>query len=201
MTLALTHLLRIDLGGSTSTAPMRMGLPASTSLLVLGIALLLSMRGAPARKVASMLALGVMAIVSLSLIGYWYNADQLYVLPRFTGIAWQSSITLAILGVGLIAAIPEFGLIAILRRDDAGGVIAHRLMLPIIGLPLLLGWTRILGQNAGLYDMAFGTAVRTLVEIILLAGLLWWTADGISRQAMLARTAESACGKVSSDSD
>ena len=197
------HLTDYDLGIDTlianrpwgqqqSAAPMRMGLPASTSLLVLGIALLLSMRGAPARKVASMLALGVMAIVSLSLIGYWYNADQLYVLPRFTGIAWQSSITLAILGVGLIAAIPEFGLIAILRRDDAGGVIVCGLMLPIIGLPLLLGWTRILGQNAGLYDMAFGTAVRTLVEIILLAGLLWWTADGISRQAMLARTAESA---------
>ena len=96
------------------------------------------------------------------------------------------------LGIGLIAAIPEYGIVAILSRDDAGGMLARRLMMPIIGLPLLLGWLRIVGQNDGLYDTAFGTAVRTLVEIMLLGGLLWWTADGISRQAQIARIAEQA---------
>ncbi len=92
----------------------------------------------------------------------------------------------------MIAAIPEYGIVAILSRDDAGGLIARRLMVPIVGLPLLLGWVRIVGQNDGLYDTAFGTAVRTLVEIMLLGSLLWWTADGISRQAQIARIAEQA---------
>jgi PAS domain-containing protein len=187
-----TMLINRPWGQRASAAPMRMGLPASTSLLVLGSAILLSMRGAGARKLASMLALSVMAIVSLSLIGYWYSADQLYLVPRFTGIAWQTSIILAALGIGVIATVPEFGPVAILSRDDTGGVLARRLILPIIGIPLLLGWFRLIGQNAGLYDVAFGTAVRTVIEIILLAALLWWTADGISRQAMLARSAESA---------
>jgi signal transduction histidine kinase len=96
------------------------------------------------------------------------------------------------LGLGVIAVIPEHGIVAILSRDDAGGLVARRLMVPIVGLPLLLGWLRIVGQNDGLYDTAFGTAVRTLGEIMLLGGLLWWTADGISRQAQIARLAEQA---------
>ena len=49
-----------------------------------------------------------------------------------------------------------------------------------------------MGQQAGLFDTAFGTSVRTLVEIILLLALLWWTANGISRHALAARQAEQA---------
>jgi signal transduction histidine kinase len=187
-----TILFNRDWGQRASAAPMRMGMPAATSLLMLGIGMALASCGNAGRKIAAALALGVVGIVSLSLIGYWYNADQLYLIPRYTGIAWQSSTMLMSLGLGLIAAIPEFGVAAILTRDDAGGMLARRLMVPIVGLPLLLGWLRLLGQDDGLYDTAFGTAVRTLVEIMLLGGLLWWTADGISRQAQIARRAKDA---------
>src|SRR5262249_33592811 len=127
--------------------------------------------------------------VSLSLIGYWYDADQLYLIPRYTGIAWQTSTMLAALGIGLMAAIPDYGVIAILRRNDAGGHVARRLIVPIIGVPLLLGWVRLIGREDGFYDTAFGTAVRTMAEILLFTGLMWWTADGISRQAQIARAA------------
>ena len=127
-------------GQKASAAPMRMGFPASTSFLVLGSGMLLATDGSQARKIASMFGLGVVAITSLSLIGYWYNADQLYLIPRYTGIAWQTSTMLAALAIGLVAAMPEHGLVAILRRDDAGGLLARRLMVPIVGLPLLLGW-------------------------------------------------------------
>jgi signal transduction histidine kinase len=179
-------------GQRATTAPMRMGLPASTSLVILGTAMLLLTDGPHARKIASMLALSVVTIVSLSLIGYWYKADQLFLIPRYTGIAWQTSTMLAALGIGLIAAVPNYGLLAILRRDDAGGLLARRLLLPIIAIPLLLGWLRLVGQQAELYDTAFGTAIRTVFEIILFVGMLWWTADSISRQAQIARAAEEA---------
>ncbi|HEX3601313.1 MAG TPA: ATP-binding protein [Lacipirellulaceae bacterium] len=105
------------------------------------------------------------------------------------------------LGMSLIAAIPDFGLVAILRRDDAGGLLARRLLVPIVSVPLLLGWVRIVGQNAHLYDTAFGTAVRTLIEIILFVGLLWWTANGISRQAMIARAARDAAKEANRRKD
>jgi signal transduction histidine kinase/CheY-like chemotaxis protein len=59
-------------------------------------------------------------------------------------------------------------------------------------LPLILGWIRTWGERAGLYDTAFGTAARTLVEMVLFGGLLWWTAKGISQHARAAREAEQA---------
>ena len=197
------HIFHVNLGIDTllferpwgqraSISPMRMGLPASVSLLMLGSGLLLASLGFYQRRLASTLGLGVVAIVSLSIIGYWYGADQLFLVPRFTGIALQLSTMIAALAVGLIAVLPQHGVMAILRRDDAGGQLASSLMVPIIGIPLLLGWVHVVGEQAGLYDTAFGTAVRTLIEIVLLLGMLWWTADGLSRQAQMARAAEQA---------
>jgi signal transduction histidine kinase len=89
-----------------------------------------------------------------------------------------------------MAAVPEHGIVAALGRDDAGGTVMRRLIVPIIVIPLVLGWLRIIGQEAGLYDLAFGTALRTLVEVVLLLGLLWWTANGISQHARAAKRAE-----------
>ena len=85
-------------GQRASAAPMRMGLPAATSFIMFGVGLALATWGGSARKIADALALGVVGIVSLSLIGYWYGADQLYLIPRYTGIAWQSSTM--IMGLG-----------------------------------------------------------------------------------------------------
>ncbi len=79
-----------------------------------------------------------------------------------------------------------------LLREDAGGVAARRLLLPIIIIPPVIGWLQILGGRFGLYDIAFGTAVRTLCETALFLWLLWWTVNTISSQASVARQARSA---------
>jgi signal transduction histidine kinase len=179
-------------GQRASVSLMRMGPPASTSFLILGAALLLTTLGSESRRFASELALLVTAITSLSLIGYWFGADQLFGVALVTGIAWQTSTMLAALSIGVMAAVPEHGIAAALRRDDAGGIVLRRLIVPIIVVPLFLGWLRILGQQAGMFDLAFGTAVRTMIEILLLFGLLWWTANGISEQARAARIAQEA---------
>lgn len=177
-------------GQRAATAPLRMGPPASSSYLVIGVALILATSGARRRGMASALAIVVLGIATLSLVGYWFHADQLFGVARFTGIAFQTSTVLAAIGIALAAAVPERGLARILRRDDAGGVICRRLLLPIIALPLALGWARVAGQNAGYFDTAFGTAVLALAMIGMLVALLWWTASGLSREAQLARAAE-----------
>src|SRR6185369_9525211 len=127
---------------------------------------------------------------SLSLTGYWYNADRLFGVARFTGIAWQSSTIIAALGVGTMAAIPEAGIAAALARKDSGGVLLRRLIIPVIAIPLVLGWLRIIGQEIGLYDLAFGTALRSLIEVVLFVLLILWTSKGISRVETAARVAE-----------
>ncbi len=177
-------------GQRAATSPMRMGPPASTSFLILGAALIMTTFRARARWLASVLALLPVAIASLSLTGYWFGADQLFGVARFTGIAWQTSTMLAVLGIATMAAVPEFGIVAALRRTDSGGALLRRLIVPIVVIPLVLGWLRIGGQNADLYDTAFGTSLRTLIEMGLFVALLWWTSNSISQHEKAARAAQ-----------
>jgi signal transduction histidine kinase/ActR/RegA family two-component response regulator len=170
-------------GQRAAAAPMRMGPPASTSFLILGVGLILATRGPRARLLASVIALGSVAISSLSLIGYWFGSDQLYTVVHLTGISFQMSTILAALGIGLMAALPEHGLVYLLSRDDAGGMLIRRLLLPIIAIPLLVGWLRLLGERAGLYDTGFGLSMLLLTIIAMLMALLGLTASRISRAA------------------
>lgn len=196
-----TLLLERDWGQSAAVAPMRMGVPASTSFLLLGIALLLSTFDGEARKVASLLAIGTSLISLLSLTGYWFGADQLFGIARFTGIALLTSMLIAVLSISVMALVPEFGLPAVLTREDTGGSVFRRMLIPIIAVPLLLGWLRIMGQHAGLYDLEFGTALRTLLEIVLLFALLWWTANNISWHESSAQSAQARLAAIIESSD
>jgi signal transduction histidine kinase/ActR/RegA family two-component response regulator len=193
------HISGIDLGIDTllsdqrfgqraAAAPMRMGPPASTSFLVLGTGLFLATCGPRARWLASALATIAVAISSLSLVGYWFGADQLYTVVHLTGIAIQTSTIISALAVGLMAAIPEHGIVALLCRDDGGGMLVRRLLLPIIVIPLLLGWLRLLGEHAGYYNVGFGLSLLSIVTIAMLLTLLAATASSISRAELAFRT-------------
>jgi signal transduction histidine kinase/ActR/RegA family two-component response regulator len=170
-------------GQRAAAAPMRMGPPASTAFLILGAGLLLATGGQRARSLASALAILPVAISSLSIIGFWFGSDHLYTVVHLTGIAIQTSTILAMLGVGLMAAVPEQGVVSLLCRDDAGGMLVRKLWLPIIIVPLFLGWLRLLGEDAGLFDRGFGLSALLLTTIAMLLALLALTASSISRAA------------------
>src|SRR5262249_55069667 len=77
-------------GQGAADAPMRMGLPASISFLVTGIALVLLTRGDRARGVSAASGVAVVAVAMLSLTRYLYGAQPMYTNPRLTGIAVQT---------------------------------------------------------------------------------------------------------------
>jgi PAS domain S-box-containing protein len=185
-----TLLFQRDWGQTASASPMRMGVPASTAYLISGSSLILATYDSRRRRLAAKLAIVTMAIAMLSLTGYWFGANQLFGVAKYTGIALQTSMGVAAMSIGLMAIVPEHGVVAALRRDDAGGAMLRRLIVPIIIVPLFLGWLRVLGQQQGLYDMEFGTALRTLCEVALFSGLLWWTANSISWHSESATSAQ-----------
>jgi PAS domain S-box-containing protein len=196
-----TLLIQRPWGQNAAAAPMRMGPPASSAYLLLGIAALLSSFGPRFRKLTSILAIGTSLIALLSLTGYWLGADQLFGVARFTGIALQTSIVIAVLSIAMMAIVAEHGLAELLTREDTGGAVFRRLLVPIIAVPMLLGWLRILGQNEGLYDLEFGTALRSLIEIVFLLLLLWWTANNISWHENSAQGAQSRLAAIIESSD
>jgi len=58
----------------------------------------------------------------------------------------------------------------------------RRVVPAIIVVPILVGLIRLAGERAGLYDLAFGTAAQTLIEITFLLSLLWWVGRTVDRE-------------------
>jgi signal transduction histidine kinase/ActR/RegA family two-component response regulator len=162
-----------------ATAPGRMGLPSSTALTILGVATVLA-TFRRTRRGATLGGVLIIAIMSLSVIGYAFGADPLYAIPRFTTIALQTSTMLLALGVALVASIPESAPMRLLTGDSAAGVLVRRALPGVVLLPPLIGWLRVKGQEMGLFDTSFGTALLVFTLIAFLAALLWWAASAVA---------------------
>lgn len=194
------HLSTINLGIDTllfqkpwglkaATAPMRMGPPGSTAFSLLGISLIISSFGRAMSRAAAWIGLVVLAISILPLIGFSYGANELYSISRLTGIAFQTALVISVLAIGVEAVNPDVGAANLFARKDAGGLLFRRIAIPAIFLFILIGYLRQLGEVAGFYDSPFGSALRTLIDITLTMGLLWWAANGLSRAEQTARRA------------
>jgi PAS domain S-box-containing protein len=168
-------------GSAATVVPGRMGLPSSLSWTLIGAGALLQSGDARMRRAAAACGFLVATIAALALIGHVFGADPLYTLPRLTAIALQTSTILAAAGVALVAAIPERQPMRGLIDDGAAGLLTRRALPVILALPLVLGWLRIRGQEAGLYDTAMGTAALVLALMGLLAASLWWSAAAVAR--------------------
>ncbi len=173
--LGIDNLFVTEAPGALATgSPGRMGLPASTTLTLLGTAFFLS-SFVKYRRAANVLGIAALCIGLLSCLGYVFGSSMLYSIPKITGIAVQTAIMLVVLALGFLAALPV-GIGAATWRNDAGGVVLRQMLLAVAAFPILLGLFVVSGFRAGLFDAQFGTAVRTVVEIILFTGLIWWTA-------------------------
>jgi signal transduction histidine kinase/ActR/RegA family two-component response regulator len=172
--------------------PGRMGPPGAVSWTMLGLSIVMaSIRSRQwPRAVAPSLALVAMAIASLSLIGYLYGASDLYTLPRVTVIALQTSTFVLAISIGVVLGIPDHAPMRLLADQTAAGALMRRVLPAVIVVPIVLGLLRLVGEREGYYDLTFGTAIRTLTEIVLLSGLLWWAADTIGRKDRARQLAE-----------
>jgi PAS domain S-box-containing protein len=176
-------------GARATTAPGRMGPPASLSYLLIGTGLLLP-RSRSVQTLRAVLAITVLGISLLSLTGYLYGAEFLYSAPRLTGISAQTAMVIFSLGLAILIRAPEQNPVRLLLERSAAGLLARRLLPIVFLLPLALGWLRIAGQELNWYDAAFGTAIRTVVEIALLAGLLWWVISHVKAYEDASRTSD-----------
>jgi signal transduction histidine kinase/CheY-like chemotaxis protein len=176
--LGIDQLLFIEAAGADATmSPGRMGPNGATNLVLASLALLSLRHDTPAAVRRAQALAGVMVMLAtIPLAGYAYGARQLYDVARYTGIAFSTATTLLVLGVGILAARPGMGMIGVFSAAGAGGVLARRLLLPAIVLPLALGYFRVLGQNANLYDTGLGTAFFSISIVAVFVLLIWRTA-------------------------
>ncbi len=183
--LLLTH----DWGHSATRVPGRMGVPGSTSLLLIATAIFLSL---PERTRGLSAAGGmlVMVLAVVSIVGYTMQASLFYTVPHLTTIALQTAILLLALGIALVAAIPDRLPMRLLIDDSAAALLVLSSLPGIVLVPMLIGLVTLEGERAGLFDSAFATAAMVLVLMMLLSALLWRTAESVQRHEQARRGSE-----------
>lgn len=181
-------------GRESVITPGQMGTPAATSLTLIGIAFIL-LAAFPAkptdpkrfvRFTAIIFVIITAAISALSIFGYLFGATKLYSLPLLTAIALQTATFVLAVSVAVVLMVSDLGPTRLMLEKSAPGMMARRIILAALVLPLLFGFIQALGETAGFYDPLVGAAVLTLAEVVFLLGLLWWTARAVERQTTIA---------------
>jgi signal transduction histidine kinase/DNA-binding response OmpR family regulator len=130
---------------------------------------------------AQVLALVPTAIALTSLLGYVYEVGELYGVAHYIPMALPTAVGFLALGVGILCARPDRGLMAVVTTEEAGGALARRLLPAAILIPAVLGWLRLVGERAGVFVTELGVAIVVVLTSLLLGILIWITAATLNR--------------------
>lgn len=170
--------LLLEVGDRTNRmAPNTALLFVLLGLGLLGVDLNIKHGRRPTEYIAIMI--GILALTAL--LGYIYQVEWLYGLGRYIPIALHSAGLFLLLAAGLLWARPDQGLMAVAMGDGPGGLLARRLLPTAMLFFLLLGGLRILGERRGLFQAELGVTLYTIISILALGLLIFWSARQLHR--------------------
>ena len=158
--------------------PGRMAPASALNFILLGLALswLDTSIGKAPHWPAQYCTLAVALTTVLAFIGYFYGVEPLYQIAPYTTIALHTAIAFWLVCSGILLARPNRGLMRLFTGERLGSVMARRMLPAAIGIVLVAGWLRVLGQRAGLYGLGLGSAMFATVLILVLTALAGWVA-------------------------
>jgi PAS domain S-box-containing protein len=172
----------------TRLLPGRPSPETALCFVLTGAALLLiDVEGARGRRPAQLLSLVVALLSLVALTGYGYGQPTLFspsargTVPTFTPMAVHTALAFLALSLGVLLARPERGVVAVFTAADVGGIVARRLLPAAVVIPLVLGWLRLLAEDAGLVSHPFGTALLVVAIIVVFTGIVGRSAATLSR--------------------
>jgi PAS domain S-box-containing protein len=155
---ALVEYVRLPTGRLAGRASLQ---TASSMLLAAGALLTLGRRASATVSPAQLLALAAGSISTVGLLGYAFDIPALYRAPPFhpaNGMAIHTAAAVLVLSLGILAARPEVGPLALLTSRHAGGATARRLLLGLLAF-LPVAFLIVLGRRLDLYDDAAVSAL------------------------------------------
>ncbi len=186
--------------GIGSVTPNRMAPTTATNFVLLGLALLLAkIKTTHGAQPSQFLALTTAWIALLALIGYLYGTTSLYQVKAYIPMALHTAATFLLLSSGFLSAQADRGQTARVMGDSAGGAMMRRLLLLILGIPLLLGWLMLLWEKEGLYDATFRFSVFVVLIMIIFSLIIWLNALSLDAQENERDRAEAALQQAQAD--
>jgi signal transduction histidine kinase len=190
--LGIDQLLFVEqLGRAARIPPNRMGVNGSMTLALSGAALLLLFRATPRTiRFAQRLAMACMVLATFAIAGYLYGAVAVYAIARYTGIALPTALAFVVLNAGiLVARVDEGPMIAFIDKGPAGTLL-RRLAVPVVAVPLALGYLVMLGRQTDLYDRGLSIALFAVSLVIAMWATIWQTAKVMAESDRHRRLAE-----------
>lgn len=199
-TVLLEYLLGADFGIGTllfdDPGALRAGrVPGQMSQLtaagfVLAGAIGLATSWRPGHWLGQALALLMLVGALFSLSGYGYLMGATGQPQAINPVGLNTAICLLLLALGWLVAVPGAMLPSVLVANSLGGVLARRLLLPVLMTPVLLSYLARVSRSAGLLTEGATITWLAVASGLAAAGLVWWSSrllDGIERQRRVAR--------------
>jgi signal transduction histidine kinase len=159
------------------TTPGRIAVNSAGSLLLYSLALLFVSHDRRKRDLrAQMFATPALLIALVAILGYVFGVRGMYAVSQSSGMALPTAIAHLILGVGIIFAVRDRGVPALLMDEGPAGVLTRRLLPAAVLAPIALGIIRLAGESAGLYENEFGVSLFAVASILTFVGLVLWSA-------------------------
>ena len=165
---------RQKLETADSGLPNRMAPNTALNLLLLGIAIANIDRSF--RRIWPAQFLTVVAAMSslLALIGYAYQIKSFYGIGTYIPMALHTALSFLVVAIGVLCARPASGIMAVVSSNSSGGVMIRRLLPAVLIVPAALGWIRLAGTRARLFDADFGLWLLVVMIMSVFAVLVGW---------------------------
>ncbi len=161
--------------------PGRMAPNTALAFLLEAVALLGSARRRPGPVHAAQhasLAAGFIAL--LTLLGFLFHPHLNVDTPAYQQMALLTAGAFLALSAGVVSLHPDLGVAAVVARSGPGGRMARRLLPAALLVPAVLGWLRLRGEEAGLYDTGFGVALTVVFTLAGFSVFVVWTAASLN---------------------
>jgi signal transduction histidine kinase len=132
-------------------------------------------------RVADALTIPALLIAAAALIGYLYGVRMMYSIDRYAGMALPTALTFAILGTGVLLASADRGVLGLVVGADAGAVLARRLLVAAILVPLALGWVWLVGRRREWFSRETGVALFVVLTAASFVALVLRSALAVRR--------------------
>jgi two-component system cell cycle sensor histidine kinase/response regulator CckA len=178
-----------------AVAVTRTGYPESmavaTCILVLVLAAgLLALVAAPRRGELPAQVLGLVGLIgSLAAVLEHLYGERAPALDNVRSVmAVHTAVGLAVVSIGLLAAVPGGPAARVLERPGPGSTLRRLVLVLAVAMPTL-GWLRVQGERQGLYDTSFGVAIMVLAAGALACASAWRAAAAADRSGAMLRDA------------
>lgn len=161
-------------------APGRPSLGASGGITLLATALLLA-DALLAHTLVQAMTIAAGSIGGLALLGMVFDSGALYGVRPFTSVGPSSALSLVLLSIGTLAAMPDRGFASLVAADSIGGALTRRLVPIAIATPFALVGVAQIAAGRGWIEGGMAAATLVVALSAVMGGLVLRAAGTIHR--------------------